>query len=551
MSLQTKIKIAWAGLLLAAPLASAQDTAIGALGLNHPYHDMQLFAPVELDFSNQPTDRGEGFFFTWDKLYWATTGERATVGDPDVARQYQPVWFDNEPAQVNPLLPALGNFVPGFPGTVVTGFPVYQGPDLDLNGDGIIDIHRGAPLNPDTGDPIARPLHISGIRSSAPTAVFAWGDRYEFGFQEHGGGWMAGFIDGPEFQTGDFFGINGGADFQLFAPFLDPNTGEQIIIGEIGHEQTGLPGLKSPFGDVYVAFNYAPGLMHGFVDIMRGVSTDPQGRILPTDEDGDGILDGDGFADDLDEDGQFGPDGFDAEDPVYVPETGFFVNEIPDYDDLVELPTSFRTLSVRNATETNGVELMRMHVLSNRRFMKKYQNNHLELYYGARFFQFNDEFIVQGEGGVLGRSIWDTEIGNNIVGPQVMLRWARDKGRLSTIVQGRFMAGYNITNWRQTGAIGEDLIPGDHNHPLYLQPKSFQYGRQDNDFAPLAELRLEGKYRISKSVAINAGYSAIFIDGLRRASTHIDYTLPNMGFVVGDTEHAFINGLNAGIEINH
>jgi hypothetical protein len=86
---------------------------------------------------------------------------------------------------------------------------------------------------------------------------------------------------------------------------------------------------------------------------------------------------------------------------------------------------------------------------------------------------------------------------------------------------------------------------------LYAQPKSFQYGRRDDDFAPLGELRIEGKYRISKAVALNVGYTGMFIDGIRRASTHIDYTLPNMGFVVGDTESALINGVNFGLEVNH
>jgi hypothetical protein len=289
--------------------------------------------------------------------------------------------------------------------------------------------------------------------------------------------------------------------------------------------------------------------MHGFQDIWTGVVIDGEGRVLPVDNDGDGILDGDGFADDLDEDGQHGPDGVDLMTPGDVPDTIF--NIPPDYDDLVELPTSFRTLSVRNSSETNGVELMRMTRLSNRRNMRKDQNNHLELYYGARYFQFNDNFIVQGEGGVLGRSFWDTRIDNNIVGPQVMLRWIRHQGRWSTNVQGRFMAGFNVTEWGQTGGLGEDLIPGALNHPLYAQPKSFQYGRRDDDFAPLGELRIEGKYRISKAVALNVGYTGMFIDGIRRASTHIDYTLPNMGFVVGDTESALINGVNFGLEVNH
>ena len=170
--------------------------------------------------------------------------------------------------------------------------------------------------------------------------------------------------------------------------------------------------------------------MHGFQDLIVGaVGT---GRVLPADTDGDGILDGDGFADDLDGDAQFGPDGFDTAVPAGVPDAfpavgvnGEIESQPPDYDDLVELPTSFRSVLVRNATTIHGIEVMRTYRLDNNHFMAKNQNQNVYLYYGMRYFRFRDNFVVDTQGGVLGQCTWNTQIINNIVGPQVGLNWTR------------------------------------------------------------------------------------------------------------------------------
>jgi hypothetical protein len=425
----------------------------------------------------------------------------------------------------------MDRLVPDNPLTLLPGlnFPALQP----------IDPVTGRPRNPDTFNFIQRPIYINSIQETGPNASFRSADRIEFGYQMEDHGWLISVLDGPEQQFGQFYGTNGGAQ---------ENQGE----------------LQSPLGDVYIAFDYEEGLMHGFQDLWQATSIDPSGRVLPDDADGDGILDGDGFADDLDGDGQFGPDGFDTMDPALEPDTfpvpagppaPLFPSAAtgpPDYDDLVELPTAFRTVLVRNAATTNGVELMAMHTLDNRHWQAKYKNyNKVQLLYGVRYLRFRDNFVVDADGGVLGLSRWDTQIINNVVGPQLGLQWTQQRGRWSGTVNGRFTFGYNISNWDQDGFIGEDLTPGAPNHPLYLRAHSFKYGRRDDDFSPIAEMRMEVAYHVTRSVALKAGWTGMYVGNIYRASTHIRYHIPNMGFLLRDPEHVLINGVNGGIEFNY
>jgi hypothetical protein len=337
--------------------------------------------------------------------------------------------------------------------------------------------------------------------------------------------------------------------------------------------------LRTPFGDIFVSFDYAPGLMHGFVDVL-GSGEGAQGEdgtskgVGLTDTDGDGIVDGDGFADDIDGDGQFGPDGF-AEDwagPIGTPGQGlqpdmgapdvpYAVNEpeegeiysnlIPDYDDLVELPTNFSLLTVRSNVDIDGLELMRTHILSNRRYMAEKQNNQLVLSYGARYLRFSDDFKVNGSGGILGYSNWYTSIVNNVIGPQIGLRWRNQRGRWSTNVQGRGMLGWNISNWRQSGGIGLNLVRGHYNQPLYLNPTTFEHGQSRGDISPLAELRVDASYRLSKAIAFRLGWSGFYVGNIRRAHSGVKYYLPTMGFKDGNRAATLVHGANFGFEVNY
>ena len=61
---------------------------------------------------------------------------------------------------------------------------------------------------------------------------------------------------------------------------------------------------------------------------------------------------------------------------------------------------------------------------------------------------------------------------------------------------------------------------------------------------------MEASYNLTRSVALQLGYTATFIDNLRRAAPAVNYTLPNMGFVDAGTQEIFVSGVNLGVQWN-
>ena len=241
------------------------------------------------------------------------------------------------------------------------------------------------------------------------------------------------------------------------------------------------------------------------------------------------------------------PDGFDTEDPGEIPDV---IGGTPaDFDDLVLLPTSWQTVAVRNHSRLRGVEMMWSHRFNNLHRRASKQNNEIELHYGLRYLSFRDTLIVNAAGGVLGDSFWDTEIKNNLLGPQVALNWAHQRNRIRYDVRTRVMLGYNALDWEQTSALGEDLIPGQNNHPLYFAPTYSHHGKRTDDFSPLIEFRGEASYQFTSSIAARLGYNATFIDNIRRASEQVKYELPSMGFIDGGTQEIFVSGVNFGFDV--
>ena len=388
-------------------------------------------------------------------------------------------------------------------------------------------LYSAIPLDPLTGQQINPPLLNNSIQSAIPRAAWHLGDRYEFGhWKEDGSGWLFSVLNGPDHIQSFNIGLNGG-------------TQDTDLQG----------GNATPLGDVFVAFRTDVGALAGFLDLDEGALD----GILTDDDDGDGVNDGDGFADDINDNGQHGSDGFDTMAPGNEPDT-IIIGALPDYGDLVLHVTAFSTVSLRNSTKINGFEMMRAHRLDNSHFKVANQNNFFEWSYGARFLQFDDNFFFSGDGGLtLGASQWDTQIVNNIVGPQVAYKWSHVRGRWTLGSQGKFLWGYNIRDWSQVGFIGEDLTPSRPNHPLYLRPASFSYGKNDDDFSPAAELRLDLKYRLTDNINVQLGWTGTFVDNIRRASTNVDYALfangKVMGFNNNGTEELFTQGVNLGIEI--
>jgi hypothetical protein len=427
------------------------------------YHEQQWFAPVDFDFDCTPIERECGWFFSFDKLSWATTGERTPVGTGGT-----------DEATLGPFR----NFLTG---------------------------HFG-----DVGDPslltrlsILPPALLGGIDSGPPRAAFAWGERYELGYFNGDHGWKVGILDGPSASSNQFYGLD---------------------------TQNAL------YGSVLIVFEDPANLMFGFIDVI-GPTGGPFGP--------------DGLADDIDADGQFGPDGYDLEDPGREPDSIFAPDQRGDFDDLVRLPTSFQTLTVRNDTKSDGIELMKSYRLSNLHKMVKHQNNEVEVAVGVRYLRLRDEFRVAGTGGTMGDSFWDTFIDNNLVGPQISADWTHQRHRMQYLVGGRFMAAYNIQNFDQDVGIAQDAVPGQYNRGLYLVPTVADHGKQEDFFSPTVEFRAQASYQITRALAFKLGYTAVFVDNISRSANNVRYELPRLGFREDQAgkQEIFINGVNIGAEL--
>jgi hypothetical protein len=174
---------------------------------------------------------------------------------------------------------------------------------------------------------------------------------------------------------------------------------------------------------------------------------------------------------------------------------------------------------------------------------------------------------------------------NNVVGPQMLVRWSNQRGRWTFSTEGRFMAGANIQHGLQTTSIasryfdpitvlgnagtigiittGVDQsgnpviivtngtlgasVQGAHN----LSPLGSKVTSARTEFTPLGEIRFNTSYQLTKAFALHLGYSAMYAYGITRAANTIDYTLPRMGILeTGARQNLFVNGLNFGIEFN-
>jgi len=341
---------------------------------------------------------------------------------------------------------------------------------------------------------------VNGISDTAPFASFAWGKRYEFGKFNKNNGWQVTILDGPEFTSGENFGFG-------------------VNSNEVNADNGFPDGFG--FGSVHIGFTTtSPDYFAGFVDLLQN-GGEISGILFPQ---LGGPIDG-RVIDDVNGNGMF------------------------DLGDTILFFPVWEQVNVRNVTETDGIELMRTFQVNNRHQMAKRQGSQWAFGYGVRFFRIRDQFSVDAFGGVYGDSDWETEIDNQIVGPQVQLQWEKQRGRWNFNAQGRVMLGYNIQDWDQIANFGSDLVPGGQNKPVFADPTVSAAGRRDDDFSPLGELRAEASYQVTSAIALRLGYTAMFVDNIRRAAHQVRYELPNFGFRDGGKQDIFINGVNFGFDV--
>jgi len=493
------------------------------MGPSNYEQDFQLFAPFDLDLDNMSDPQWSGYFFEYNKLFWSYSGERVVVGNEQVTDTIS--WFNGvETIQLS----GNGQFAE----------VIYQ-----VNPQDEVD-----PLKP-----VPAPHLIQNtLRDVPPKAGFAMGNRYEFGYQDQGNGWMVGILDGPELNQAEFYGfvpdesLGGG-----LPPFIDDDYTDGSDVGPGTGPIAGGDLRAFGWGSVPILFQTPPGYLYGFRDYLNllagaalGTQVGPMayvGNYGASTEDDEAEIEFFRIADDIDEDGVPGAG-------VIVDPDGNVILVFTDFGDLHEFNIFFDNVYIRNTTETDGVELMWSHSLTNNHYQAKHQNNRLSIGAGARFLRLYDQFRVDAEGSILGRSYWDTSFTNQIVGPQVQMRWENQRQRWRLSADARFLFGYNVADWDQLGLMGEELIPGALNRPLYARPTAFSHGLREQEFSPVAELRVQASYHVWQGAALKLGYTGSYVGNIRRAAPSVFYSLPDMGYVDTGGEDFLINGFDLGVE---
>jgi len=254
-------------------------------------------------------------------------------------------------------------------------------------------------------------------------------------------------------------------------------------------------------------------------------------------------LNGDGVDDSFDGDLNFGRDG-----------------GLLDAGDLVRQGVQFGTLTARLNTNVWSVEGNYL-----TRLDRELCGAYWESFAGVRFMAFDERFDVEGLGGVLSHSFWNTRVQNRLVGPQIGLRWFRTDGRFTFSTESRAMLFFNFQTVDQTYGLGSQLTPltGRGTDPTTagqsffrtrfdrFQKRTGENNSHDMEIGPLVELSAQASFAITKAFSIEVGVRGMYIDGLGRPAAMVDYTFPTFGInEENNHQRMFAVGGYGGINFN-
>ncbi len=243
------------------------------------------------------------------------------------------------------------------------------------------------------------------------------------------------------------------------------------------------------------------------------------------------------------------------------------------------VPFLFDEVRLENQTYLNGAEVSRFF-----RARRLHSGAYFELLYGVRWFQLADTLVVEAEGtsgttsvsypgqningtavdpvtvsfptNILDASFWSLRTQNNLIGPQIGMRFFKQRGRWVTSASARFLAAANFQNLHMKTNLGTNTIANqaasNSNFFTDFVGIGSERSRYTTTFSPLGELRVDVAYNVTRAVGLKVGYTGMVVGNVSRASTSIDYNDPNLIGIRDNNfnEIFFVNGINFGFEIN-
>ncbi|HXT60465.1 MAG TPA: BBP7 family outer membrane beta-barrel protein [Pirellulales bacterium] len=426
-----------------------------------------------------------------------------------------------------------------------------------------------APERTPVGNPDFHPLTFDGEGFAQQqntqdtgyiTPYMKQGERLQLGYvDDEGKGWMVGTIV-LHTSTSQLTSSNAGVSF--FAPFVNGVSPLE------GFAESVLP----------IPPNQPAGFIGGGGGTGGGGGGTNNSLVVDADVNGNGI---------------FGATGQDIgtpnanPPPFFVPPPDGFpdVPHATDFGDLVQLPIVFSHLTTKYSSRLWGIEVMRTWQLAKRK------SGAWDLMAGVRYLRFRDNFYFSGTGehtnvtltppppalgdvytGVLADTAFTQTADNNLVGPQIGLRYIKAKGRLSLSTEARFMAAANFQTNQQNGWIANRpnaalnrpnfvLLPHDNTIfrygfvPSVTTPNLFNTGvhhtQHATQFSPVGELRFNLNYQVYRSLSVNVGWTGLVMGGMARSPNMVNYALPDMGILSAhNRQTVLIQGINFGASIN-
>lgn len=209
------------------------------------------------------------------------------------------------------------------------------------------------------------------------------------------------------------------------------------------------------------------------------------------------------------------------------------------------LPVTFDDLQVKYRAKFWSVELdylRRSHIFQ--------RGGYLEFLAGVRYLELDDRIQFHGFGGSLDDSRWQLEAENHVIGPHLGVRYFKLAGRWMLNAEGRFTAGFNSQNVHLDSRMMV-VTPGGLGYPQAWSGAAVTEGAYQSEWCPIAEVRVELRYLITKAINLRVGWTGMWMDGLARSPYMIDYTVPNMGIDMSNNqEDTFVHGLTFGVDIN-
>jgi hypothetical protein len=176
------------------------------------------------------------------------------------------------------------------------------------------------------------------------------------------------------------------------------------------------------------------------------------------------------------------------------------------------------------------------------------KRNALGLIYGFRAFQVDQHNRLYANVGIFQGGYWDLGAENQVVGPQAGIVWTRQRGKWSALLQGTVIAGYNHRRAVLDGSMGQELIPGALNRPLYSRPTEIRQHESQHEFCPTGEVRALSHYRLTNAITLKLAWSAFAASNLLFVNDDAVYQLPYMEVSHSNVDSLLVHDVFCGIE---